>query len=227
MSEITVVKNLVSTQDNERGLSIHQDVCPQMYIQFNKKETNFINNDEYTKFVKATENLIRKSKEYRGYIAYLKEKVGLRNCVVFGNVDDSKATVEMHHGPIFTLYDYVEITITHLFKNKEPVNSFRVARQVMRDHYDNLVQIVMVSEAVHKVIHAPKKGNQKYFISIDSAWGDVVKYLTQYVHSINFTHISKIKRYLDDYAKYGSTDERGKNHGQFFKEYIKSWSDIR
>jgi hypothetical protein len=215
------MKNLVSTT-TETNVKIAQEKHQIFQIEYNKKENSFMNATEYVKFIKSVEGLIRHSKEYAAYIAYLKSDVGLKSCCIFGNIDDSVAKIEMHHGPIFTLYDYVEITLTHLFKNKENINSSNVAYNVLQDHYDNLIQVVMLCEAAHTAVHN-FKGDKKFFVSIDSAWGDITEYLKKYSDGLNVTHVQKLKQYMTNYTLFKNTDEKESNRTMIFKEELKQW----
>ena len=212
--------NLISTQDDQ-NIEIAPDANRNLYLPYYKQEIHFINNTEYIKFVKSVENLIRRSKEYRAYIRYLKEDVGLRQCVMFGNITDDKASIEMHHGPIFTLFDYVELTIVNEFKKPDGfVSSFRVANQVLEDHFNNLIQVVMLSEMAHKAVHPSKKEVRAEFIDIDSAWGDIVGYLQKYSHCVNYSHARKIKKYINEWEKQKKDDGRTVS---IFREIVKKW----
>jgi len=217
------MKNFVSRNSETNSIVGIENRESFINISYNKRETFFMNSVEFIKFIKTVETMIRKSKEYKSYIAYLKEDIGLKQCSVFGNVNDSMATIEMHHGPIFTLYDCVEITLSHLFRKKEPINSSNVAHHVLRDHFDNLIQVVMLSESAHNAVHK-YKGDVKFFIPIDSAWGDISSFITKYSDSITVAHIQKLKMYLKQYEMYSAKDEKDLNHIQVFKEFITSFN---
>jgi hypothetical protein len=216
------LKNLVSNTTDTNTIVAVENKERLINIAYNKRESAFMNASDFIKFVKTVEGLIRKSKEYASYIAYLKVDIGLTRCSIFGNIDDQVAKIEMHHGPIFTLYDYVEITLSHLFKTKQPVNSSNVAYNVLRDHFDNIIQVVMLSEAAHVAVHN-YKGDGRFFVSLDSAWGDLTRYLEKYSNSLNVTHVQKIKKYMDEYNKYKNADSKEHNRMAIFTEYIKKW----
>ena len=215
-----VVANMVSTKDGQ-NLLVAPKSNDNLFLPYFKQEINFINNSEYVKFVKSVENLVRRSKEYKAYIAYLKQDVGLTRCMVYGLIDDEKAPIEMHHGPIFNLFDYVEITLVSFFKKEGSlVSSFRIADQVLKDHFDNLVQVVMLSEMVHTAAHPKKKDLKPEFIDIDSAWGDVVKYIQKYSSCINYSHIHRLRRYVDEWERHRNGDSPTVT---VFKEVLKTW----
>ena len=155
-----------------------------IHLPLNKKDKYFMNPVDFIKFIKDVESLIRKSKEYSRYIAYLKNEIGLRSCALFHNIDDSVAPIEMHHGPIFTLYDIVEIQIAHMFVNGEAINSMSVANNVLKDHFDNIIQVTMLCEMAHKGVHSfAKTKDSKFFLSADGSFGDFRKFVEKYKDS--------------------------------------------
>ncbi len=201
--EQRTVVNLVSESDEKNNIIISPIGNKDMYLPYFKEEKHFVVHTEYVKFVKSVEALIRRSKEYKAYISYLKGTVGLKKCMIFGNVDDDMAPVEMHHGPIFTLYDYVEIELISVFKkNKEPVSSFRIADHVLQNHFDNIIQVVMLSEAAHLAVHPTKKEVKPEFVDIDSAWGNIVEYINRYGSYFSYNHVMRLKRYMEEWQKF-------------------------
>ena len=66
------------------------------------------------KFISRIERIVRSSTEYRDYISYLKETVGLDSCTFFPGISSSgkynKIKIEMHHEPL-TLYDIVATVV--------------------------------------------------------------------------------------------------------------------
>lgn len=193
-----------------------------IHLPFNKKDKYFMNPVDFIKFIKSVEALVRKSKEYSRYIAYLKNDVGLRSCALFHNIDDSVAPIEMHHGPIFTLYDIVEIQIAYLFKHNEAINSANVAHCVLKDHFDNIIQVVMLSEMAHIGVHNfAKTKDSTFFLSADCAFGDFKKFCEKYSDCFTIQHVNKIKNYLKLYDEYSAT----KDKKPMFEAVITEWAD--
>jgi len=213
--------NLISEKESEDSLRVTIKDNKDLFLPYYKKEINFINNAEYIRFVKSVEALIRHSKEYKAYISYLKNDVGLNHCMIYKHINDDIAPIEMHHGPIFTLFDYVEITIVYFFKKENGlVSSFRIADQVLQDHFDNIIQVVMLSEMVHNAVHPKGKNVKPEFIDIDIAWGDIVSYIQKYSNCFTYGHIFKIKRYIDEW------EERNKHNSErisIFKTILEKW----
>ena len=193
-----------------------------IHLPLNKKDKYFMNPVDFIKFIKDVESLIRKSKEYSRYIAYLKNEIGLRSCALFHNIDDSVAPIEMHHGPIFTLYDIVEIQIAHMFVNGEAINSMSVANNVLKDHFDNIIQVTMLCEMAHKGVHSfAKTKDSKFFLSADGSFGDFRKFVEKCKDSLTVQHVAKIKNYFKLYNEYSET----KNSSPMFEAVITMWQD--
>lgn len=146
----------------------------------------------YDQFISYCEKMIRTSQEYKAYIAYLKNEIGLRYDVFNSDITQEDASIEMHHA-LFTLYDYVKIMIDYCFDNNIPVDTFTIAKMVMNEHACNRVQIAMLSRNNHMLVHAGKlhldfrqcHGNIKEFVSI---------YKQQIMRS------PKLKKKINDYA---------------------------
>ena len=78
-----------------------------------KDEDYLSNYESYVNFVKGCEKAVRNNDRYKKYINHLKKEVKLTKCQVLKNVTDQDASIEMHHGPIFTLFDICAIVIEY------------------------------------------------------------------------------------------------------------------
>ena len=90
---------------------------------------------------------------------------------IYDNVD---ATIEFHHGPIFTLYDICEVELTKFIKTGQRINTFRIADSVLDLHFDMKVNGVLLSKTAHEMVH-----NQDVFINIKQCIGDVNGYIQE------------------------------------------------
>lgn len=195
-------------------------------ISFFKYESDLKDSYEYVNLIKATERLIRTHDTYRAYIAHLKENVGLNRCSVFSEIQDtgdksSNTKIEMHHGPIFTLYDYVEINLRKRLMNNEELSTFDIAYEVLDQHKKDLVQVVMLSEMAHQAADPKKDTVEPLFVNINSSYGDLVKYLRQNKQYLSIKHLHKIKDYELQYK-----NNTKKSDGKFkvFEEFITKWN---
>jgi hypothetical protein len=199
-----------------------------IHLPFNKKDKYFSNPNDLFKFIKDVELVIRTSKEYTAYLKYLKETIGLRQCALYSEIDDSKAPIEMHHGPIFTLYDIVEIHIAYLFKKELPINSFNLAHNILKDHWNNIIQVVMLCRAAHIAVHNGNNGGKnssRYFIPPERTWGDINGFIKKYYMALSINHYEKIKRYISDYKDYMKNNNKSNENGLFVNKITK-WVDI-
>jgi hypothetical protein len=172
-------------------------------LPFYKDVEYFSNLDNFVGFIKAVERLVRTSTYYSRYIKYLKEDIGLTACQVLSNIEDEEyATVEMHHGPILTLFDYVSIITDWMLATGEKINSFRVADILLEEHFLNNVQVVMLSKTVHEQVH-----ENNVFINLNQAFGSLDRFLTKYRKGLHPEQIQKINKYIKMSTEYDSFDK--------------------
>ena len=212
--------NLVSIK-NDNQIIVREINNKYYSLPFYKSSIDFRNETQRNKFIKSVEDLVRKSPIYRSYIKYLKEKVGLKNCMMFSHLNDEMCNIEMHHGPIFNLYDYITITLTYFIKNNYLISTFAIAKEVLQDHCDNLIQVMMLSEMAHKAIHVKSSTINSDFLNIESAWGDLIGYITKYHEYMSASHFAKLNKYLDKYKK--NTKDEIKS--SIFITNIQKWSE--
>jgi len=190
-------------------------------VPFYKSESYVLDNINFIKFIKNVEMQVRTSKEYSAYIRYLKEELNppLNHCMVYSNITDEDAPIEMHHGVIFTLFDYVEIIMNWCIYNKMLFSSSKVFSIIMDEHRLNNIQVVMLSEDVHIAIHNRKSGVAPKFIDYNMCHGDIVTFLNKYYTGLSYNHIGKLKSYFDSYEINMNKKDK------FFDEFITKWSD--
>ena len=186
--------------------------------------------ENYTRFIKKCEYLVRTSPYYKRYVAYIKGTVGLNKCQVLSNIEeedagDSKADhlIDMHHGPMLTLFDYCSVVTDYLLYHNLKCNTFIVADLVIKAHYENMVQVIMVSETVHDAIHSPNGP----FINMNQGFGDVYKFLKKYKDGISGDLAYKINRYYETSLKYDSFDKNLFEINQFVQHETSEFSFVQ
>lgn len=145
------------------------------------------NEREKTKIIKRIERHIRSSLEYRDYIAFLRENVGMDACAFFNNInkDTSRSLrIEIHHTP-FTLYDYVKIVVQKYMAEGIPLNDLYIAEEVMNLHYKNQVGLIPLSKTLHLIVHGDNA--EKLIIPAYMIFGDYKQFIEEY------------QDYMDDY----------------------------
>ncbi len=170
-------------------------------IPMYKESDYFSNLESYVNFVKAVEKVVRNNDRYKKYINHLKKDYGLTFCQVLGNVSDNDADIEMHHGPILTLYDYCAIIIEYFLIKKWKISTFRIADVVLDEHQKHRVQTVMLCETIHQEVH-----DREIFINYKQAFGDLNAFVKKYYVAISTEYKEKINRYIDKSLIYDSND---------------------
>lgn len=179
--------------DSSRKVVPIIDAVASMYqIPYTKNEEFFSNLDSYTKFIKGAERLVRHSDRYSKYKDYLIREIGMDHCEVFKDVTNADADIEMHHGPVFTLYDYCAIMVEWFLIHKWKISTFRIANEVLAEHEANRVQVVMLASTIHAEVH-----ERNIFINMKQAWGDLGAFINKYAEAISPDLRDKLNRYID------------------------------
>ena len=122
----------------------------------------------------------------------------------------------MHHGPILTLFDYISIGVDWMIYREKKITSFTVADIIIEEHFQNHIQIVMLSKTVHEEVH-----ENNIFLSTKHAFGDLNAFIAKYKDGgISNELIDKINRYIELCEKYDSFD----NDVLTLKEQMRNWS---
>ena len=170
-------------------------------IQFFKDDDYFSSIDAYVSFIKGCEKLVRQNDRYTKYINYLKKEVKLNRCQVLKNIDDEDASIEMHHGPVFTLYDICAIVLEYFLSKKWKVTTMRIADQVLSEHQKNRIQVVMLSSTIHEQVHS-----RNIFINMEQAYGNLPEFLDKYGYVMPDEYKEKLNNYIDRSLLYDSSD---------------------
>lgn len=190
-------------------------------LPFYKDVEYFSNFDNFVNFVKACERGVRVSNDYKRYKRYLIEDVGLNVCQVLSNitVDDSNDSngniLEMHHGPILTLFDIISIIVDSEIANNRKITTFSIIDKCLEEHFENNVQVVMLSETVHEEVHA-----NNIFINMKQAFGNINRFIDKYHKGLHEDQIDKINEYINISLKIDSTD----NNTLKLNDTVKKWT---
>ena len=154
------------------------------------------NEREKTKIVKRMERIIRGSIEYKDYIAFLRENVGMDACAFFNNInkDTSKSLrIEIHHVP-FTLFDITRIIVNKYMEEGLPLNELLMAEEVMKVHYSNMVGLIPLSKTLHLMVHG--ENAEKVVIPAYMIFGNYKKFIEEYGDYMNDEDFKKIERLI-------------------------------
>lgn len=160
-------------------------------ISFYKPAEYFGFSEQYTAFVKACEKTVRTAPDYKEFINYVTNIVGLNFCQVSSQIFSTDATIEMHHGPLFTLWDYVSIILNAEVDLGHNITTFRIADKVLQEHFDLHVQVVMLAITNHEAVH-----NRDIFLNIKQGFGDIGAFIEKYKNFMNDNQKYRIMKYI-------------------------------
>ena len=160
---------------------------------------SFSNDRSRTKFIKKVEKLIRSSMEYRDYIGFLRENVGMDACAFFNNIskaNNKKIRIEVHHAPL-TLYDIIKLVLDRTIRTGGEVNCMLLAEEATKIHYMNQVGLIPLSKTLHEVVH----NSDKLVIPMYMVYGNFRAFLENFSEELEMSenkHIkAKIQRMID------------------------------
>lgn len=222
MSKKENVYGVIFEQDPDLGPTVDSDNSA-FYLLFHKNEEFFSVYENEIIFYKGVESLVRKHPFYSKYIKYLIDIVGINCCQVLSNIEidenpkQRKVTIEMHHGPILTLFDTVQIVCSWLRAHDDPeITTFKVAKIITEEHRLNNIRTVLVSKSVHQQIH---EGNIQ--LNYQQGFGDTRAFLEKYKEGVSKEMKSKINKYIGWSVSNDSSD----NEVLKLAETLRQWGD--
>lgn len=131
-------------------------------LDFYQKKSFMKDLEEYNRFIKGVETLVRASKEYKKFKAFVMEDKGMNYCQVFPHIskdlEEGKVPIDidLHHGSILNLYDCCCIATDHMLNAGQKVTTFRVAKEIIKDHLEERIQVVVLCDLAHRLVHVNK-----------------------------------------------------------------------
>lgn len=171
---------------------VESESDPEDWLMMNKDNEWFEDDRNYTKFVKNVERIVRTSPHYSAFVRYIKEIVGINFCQVSSKIYDTDATIEMHHGPIFTLYDICSIILNDFMNHHAKINTMRVAKRVLKEHFDLHVQVVMLTVTNHEAAH-----NRDLFLNVNQGIIRLDEFINIYQDALEDVHKYKLWNYIN------------------------------
>jgi len=169
----------------------------------------------FTKFIHGVMAMVHKDPRYTNYKGKLYE-LGLTRCQVFSNITVDMAPLEMHHGPIFNLFEVCAIAADHLLAEDQKLDTFTVADIVLREHEKHHIQVVMLCETAHEAAE-----NQSIFLSYKQGWGKLDKFLKKFRKGLRIEHYELVRDYLRLSKEHKATDNGVFEIIERIKKYVK------
>lgn len=180
--------------DKQSGPIVDSDNSD-FFLQFKKDEDFFSVYENEIEFYKGVEKLVRTDPFYKKYIKYLIEIVGMKTCQVLSNVeieDKSKVTVEMHHGPMLTLFDVVMIITNWCRTHGIKVTTYSVADMVLEEHRQNHIRVTLLTKSVHQQV---TEGT--VILNYNQGFGDVNSFLVKYHDGLTKEIVHAMNQYIE------------------------------
>ena len=177
------IGNININNDNMTMRSSKSIFCESFYFIDVYDENNV------KKFIKSTERLIRKSREYNNYIMQLRTNVNALNYdSIMSNIALADTDLELHHYPL-TLYDIVETVMNYHIIKQDKITSFSIAKEVMDCHFQNIIGLVSLCETNHELAHL-----SSIFINKKQIFGNYEEFLKRYETGLTVDCKEKIKK---------------------------------
>lgn len=162
--------------------------------EYTYEDYDLFNEKDFKQYISTIEKIVRGSYEYRAFITYLRENIGMNKCSFFKNIsneDTYKIRIEIHHSNL-TLYDIVQIVYNKRVAYNENLDEELVAKEVIILHYLGLISLIPLSETVHILVH-----NNYIFIPLDKAYGKWEDFIAAYEDYITPEIKDKLDRNID------------------------------
>lgn len=219
----------MSKKENMLGVTFEDTSHPSIdsnasiyYIPFDKSEEYFDVYENYVKFIKACEALVRKHKFYKVYIKYLIDVVGMNTCQVLPGIEavedgKKKVTIEMHHGPILTLFDICSIVLNaYLKRGSKNITTFMIADTVIEEHRLNHVRVVLLSKSVHQQVHL-----DNIQLNYQMGFGDTQAFLEKWNDGLD----KSMKKNINEYIEWSKNNDSYDNDVLALSERMKVWGN--
>lgn len=174
------------------GTGKHEDE----FITFEADPEVLLHNyDIYEKYVKSCEAIVRGDDRYKECIARYRS-AGFDHCAILGNVvkcGGDKIRLEMHHGPIFNLFDICDIVLKAclLRGDIQDLTTFDVADLVLKEHQLDNIMVVFLSKTPHKGAHF------NIFIDVKATVGRIDRFIDRWHDGMEDEHYQYVFRYIE------------------------------
>lgn len=181
-----------------------ESLCDDEVLKFYLGKDDLSDPDTFESFVKSCEQMVRKDERYSNYIGFLKE-CGFNKDAFQSDIDNTKfpdVKIEMHHGPMFNLYDICAIIIDHTLNSGDKVCTFDIADKVLTEHECHNIQLIPLTKTNHQLCH-----DGKIFAHINqTTGGNIVQFIKNYKKGLRREHLYTLEEYIKMCKKFDATD---------------------
>lgn len=151
------------------------------------RRSGFDEEKEFFKYIKVCERLVRGCTEYSEWRKFIKEVLGLNDCVLTQE-SGSEIDLDIHHHPI-SLFTIIKCVVLSKMNKQKDFCSFDICQEVMDLHYKNHIGYMILNKLHHKKFHDGfmklpidfVKGNYKQFLNSYEIDEDDMKVIGSYM----------------------------------------------
>jgi hypothetical protein len=146
-------------------------------------------------YVKHLKYFIRKTREYKDLMKFLKTKRGMYRSFFMPNVKHmrgDKISIEAHHTG-FVMTDIIKTVLIKRNKNDEDIDFCSVADEVMLLHYKGMISITSLDSTSHDLIH--EEGSSLFIPLGMEDFGDMNLFYEEYKQYMHKDLVKKFETY--------------------------------
>ena len=174
---------MTEVRSNVEGLELYSDNYP---FRLSLRIRNFEADSDFKKFVRSCENIIRKSVEYRLWVAYIKDVLQINTCMITNERMD-EVTLDVHHH-IPSLFLLLKALINEKIEREEVFSTFDIALQAIEVHFSNRIGYAVLLKSMHEKFH-----NGFLSIPIELIRGDYRWFLDNYTRYLDEEDLETIE----------------------------------
>ena len=168
-----------------------EQLDPIIYIP----DVDFDDPKSVNRYVKTIKTATRRSKEYKTFIRFLKNKLNYNKCLFFPKIKkyrNDTVSIEIHHTG-FVMEDIIRTILTYHYKNNLDYDVQTIAEHVMYEHYKGNISLTALSASAHELIH---EENSNLFIPLQYCdFGDIRKFYDEYRDFVDKDTVKKFEQY--------------------------------
>ena len=174
LNDIKIPDEIIKS--NVENLQLFSDNHP---FQLSLRISTFESEAEFTKFIRSVETAVRRSIEYKLWIHYIIEVLGISTCMIT-NESIEECSIEVHHH-IPSLFTLVKAIINKKIEDEQMFSTFDISLETIELHFANKVGYVTLLKSLHEKFH-------NGFLQIPK----------EYIKGDYMSFVNEFSKYLDD-----------------------------